>query len=280
MRVRTLTADDERFPRKVFGETSWKTYGEVAAEAKAFGAGLRRLGMEPMPLEAAQAVTDAFAPIQGPHAMVIYEETCAQWTTACLGAFGQSLVVATSYATLGMGAVAEALNQTAAPVILCNYKDVSKVAAVCDSTCPALTHIVYTRNSVEKDAPELAKQLGRLAVLEMADVVAMGKASPCDFVPPTKDHVGVIMYTSGSTGKPKGVMLKHSALVASVAGLEDYFNVSIGKRATTEEDQEVYLAYLPTAHILEFSAEVRVKRQPTILALNSLCSIGQRLVVL
>ena len=36
---------------------------------------------------------------------------------------------------------------------------------------------------------------------------------------PTPEHVGLIMYTSGSTGKPKGVMLKHSAIVAAVAGL-------------------------------------------------------------
>jgi long-chain acyl-CoA synthetase len=209
-----------------------------------------------MPLEAAHAVTDAFAAIDGPHTLVIYEETCAQWTTACVGALGQSLVVATSYATLGMGAVAEALNQTNAPVILCNYRDVAKVASFCDAACPRLTHVVYTRHGVEAGAPELAKQLGRLHVLAMADVVALGVASPCAFEPPTPDHVGVIMYTSGSTGKPKGVMLKHSALVASVAGLEDYFCGAVGPRATSPDDQEVYLAYLPAAHILEFSAEV------------------------
>jgi long-chain acyl-CoA synthetase len=53
----------------------------------------------------------SYSSISGPHAMVIFEETSAEWTTACLGAMGQSIVVATSYATLGMGAVAEALNQ-------------------------------------------------------------------------------------------------------------------------------------------------------------------------
>ena len=40
----------------------------------------------------------------------------------------QSMPVATSYSTLGMAAVAEAINQTSAPAILCNYKDVCKVS--------------------------------------------------------------------------------------------------------------------------------------------------------
>lgn len=34
----------------------------------------------------------------------------------------QSLPVATSYSTLGMSAVGEALNETRAPGIFCNYK--------------------------------------------------------------------------------------------------------------------------------------------------------------
>jgi len=38
-------------------------------------------------------------------------------------------------------------------------------------------------------------------------------------------------------------MLKHSAIVASVAGLEDYF-LGFSKRASTEDNQETYLAYV------------------------------------
>lgn len=53
----------------------------------------------------------SFGSINGPHSIVLFEETSAEWMTACIGAMGQSITVATSYATLGMGAVAEALNQ-------------------------------------------------------------------------------------------------------------------------------------------------------------------------
>ena len=56
----------------------------------------------------------------------------------------------TSYATLGLPAVAEALNATASPLILCNQKDVPRLAAFCEAACPNLATIVYTSNCVEE----------------------------------------------------------------------------------------------------------------------------------
>merc|ERR1719409_1823613 len=64
--------------------------------------------------------------------------------------------------------------------------------------------------------------------------------------------MALLMYTSGSTGKPKGVMLKHKALVAAVAAAYNYFSTSYA----TSEQEECYLAYLPAAHILEFTASL------------------------
>jgi long-chain acyl-CoA synthetase len=249
--------DGAKFPLKVFGETTWQTYNDLALAARAFGAGLRTLGMEPMSLEMAQDVVKNFVPITGPHSIVIFEETCAEWTTACIGAMGQSITVATSYSTLGMNAVAEALNETAAPVIVCNLKDVVRVAKACEEACPNLKSIVFTKNYCTEDeiAAGHPETIGRLNIFSMDKVIEQGRNSPCDFAEPTGDHIGLIMYTSGSTGKPKGVMLKQSAICAAIASLEGYF-MNTGHRATCKDDQQTYLAYLPAAHILEFSAEM------------------------
>ena len=65
------------------------------------------------------------------------------------------------------------------------------------------------------------------------------------------------MYTSGSTGKPKGVVMKHSHLVAGLAGM--ITNVKL------REGQEVFVSYLPLAHILALQVE------------NGLLSVGATL---
>jgi long-chain acyl-CoA synthetase len=58
--------------------------------------------------------------------------------------------------------------------------------------------------------------------------------------------VAVIMYTSGSTGKPKGVVMLHTHLVAAVSGMAE--NVHLNK-------DDVYVSYLPLAHILAMQVE-------------------------
>jgi hypothetical protein len=143
--------DNSKFPLKVFGETRWQTYADVSLASRNFGAGLRTLGFEPMSLDTAKSIVSSFVPIEGPNALVIFEETCAEWTIACIGAFTQSITVATSYSTLGMNAVAEALNETSAPAILCNLKDVERVAKSCGEQCAKLQTIIYTTNYCTED---------------------------------------------------------------------------------------------------------------------------------
>lgn len=54
------------------------------------------------------------------------------------------------------------------------------------------------------------------------------------------------MYTSGSTGVPKGVLLSHKNMLST---LKDYTNVVYVKY-----DKDVFLGYLPLAHVFELLA--------------------------
>ena len=58
----------------------------------------------------------------------------------------------------------------------------------------------------------------------------------------------MIMYTSGTTGLPKGVLISHANLVAAAAGQTSQIpGLGFG---------DVYIGYLPLAHVLELGAEL------------------------
>lgn len=236
-----LYEDDQK--RRVFGETTWETYGEVGENARDFGVGLRLLGLQPLPANVSLEATN------GPHTMLLYEDTCAMWLTALVGAHSQSIVVATSYATLGIQAVRDAIQECSVAVVVCNRKNVKEVAKNASQT---LKTIIYTNHyALPKDrgiAPAVGG--GGVRVISFDDVLRLGHSSRGEIptTPPSPSTLAVIMYTSGSTGKPKGVMITHANVTASVGGLAVILPLKDG--------METYIAYLPAAHIFEFCAEI------------------------
>ena len=174
--------------------------------------------------------TEKFEQLFGPHALVIFEETSADWMTACIGAMSQSLPVATLYSTLGMPAVAEVLFDCSAAAVLCNYRNVQRIIALVPS-CPNLKLIVYSKTNVEANVEasepsqsEVMSSHGhKVTVMSFDEVVALGdKNAGIAFTPPSPEHLALIMYTSGTTGKPKGVMLKHANTTAAIGGFVRY----------------------------------------------------------
>jgi len=234
--------EGQRFTLKVFGETTWQSYAQVQKKVLALGAGFRSLGMVPVP------VGVDIQSIPGPHTILLFEETSADWLTTLFGAFSQALTVATSYATLGIPAVVEALTETNAPVLVCNRKSVEKML---QSAPPSLRFIVYTNHNVSpEDRGKPVGGKGSVQVMSLEELIDRGQQQLQQFpgAAPQASSVAVIMYTSGSTGKPKGVMIPHRAIAAASGALQ--------ATVKPKDGEEMYLAYLPAAHILEMAAEI------------------------
>jgi len=135
--------ESDRFYSKIYEDDNkcleTVTYQQLHANILNFGAGLRSLGMTPLHLQEGQSFEQGQAAHPGgAFVMVIFEDTCKQWTTAMQGAFSQSLTVATCYATLGEAAVIDIVNETAATTLMLNWKHANRFVVVVASSCFAL----------------------------------------------------------------------------------------------------------------------------------------------
>jgi long-chain acyl-CoA synthetase len=224
------------------------SFADVGIRTRKFGAALRSVGMK-----AAPPTTD-LNQCSEPCRIAIFENTCPEWMIAAIGAFTQSMTVVTVYATLGLDAVVEAIKDNSVPLVVCNQKDVLRLLAKC-TEMPTLTTIVYTTNLVgpTDNIPSFPKAPKSVKIVSFDDFCDSGSIQGFPPTPPTADTCALVMYTSGSTGKPKGVVIKHRQCLATCAAVEIAFGIRRG--------QDVYLAYLPLAHILEFMAELLIMSQ-------------------
>jgi len=229
-------------PVKHFDEsiTSY-TYEEIGNKVHRFGAALCKEGLVAAP---EKATLDA---ITTPCALAIFENTCHEWMTAAMGAFSQSIIVTTIYATLGMDAVVSAIQDGVIRAIVCNKKDVKKILEKMNEM-NSLKTIIYTSDCVsEEEEISFGTVPTGVKVVSFEDFVAAGDVTAFPPTPPKPDTMAVLMYTSGSTGKPKGVVITHSQVTAAAAAAEVALEVA---------QDDVYLGYLPLAHILELMAEI------------------------
>lgn len=179
----------------------------------------------------------------------IFAATSSYWLAMSHGAASQSLPIVTAYDTLGEEGLRHSMVATKAKLIFLDPHLLPTLTNVLkDAT--EIRHVVWnSQNKVKQEhIDKLTAAYPKVKVISFDDLKKLGEENPSEPVPPKADDLCCIMYTSGSTGTPKGVPLKHSNVVAAVAGVSVITKPFIGPG-------DGVLTYLPLAHILEFVFE-------------------------
>ncbi|GAB4844179.1 Long chain acyl-CoA synthetase 9, chloroplastic [Ancistrocladus abbreviatus] len=220
-----VTEDRRSFEKLHLGEYEWLTYGKTFEAVCNFASGLAQLGH-------ARAERAA-----------IFADTREEWFIALQACFRRNITVVTIYASLGEEAVCHSLNETEVTTVICGQKEMKKIVDI-TGQLDTVKRIICMDDEFSTNVSLVE---GRCTVASFAAVEMLGRENPIDADLPLSADIAVIMYTSGSTGVPKGVMMTHGNVLATVSAV-----MTIVPKL---DSRDIYLAYLPLAHILELAAE-------------------------
>ncbi|KAF8753598.1 hypothetical protein HU200_011612 [Digitaria exilis] len=138
------------------------------------------------------------------------------------------------------------LFQTEVTTVICGHKELKKLIDI-SGQLDTVKRVVYINEEGISDEVSLARNSTSWVIEAFDEVGRLGTEAPVEANMPLPSDVAVIMYTSGSTGLPKGVMMTHRNVLATLSAVMTIVP-ALGCK-------DIYLAYLPLAHILELAAE-------------------------
>jgi len=222
------------FKKLELGDYRWMTYEEVDTMADNFGRGLRVLGQQPN------------------ENICLYADTRAEWMVAAQASFKQSFPVVTIYTNLGEEAVVYGLAETQTEVVITSHELLPKFKQILAANKDSVKTIVYMENPIKRT--NVTGFRDNVRIISFWDVLSLGKKTAnnnlldvsAEPIAPSASTAAIIMYTSGSTGVPKGVVLTHGNMVKTLSGF--LYNLN-------PLPDDMYIAYLPLAHVLELIGE-------------------------
>ncbi|OAY42281.1 hypothetical protein MANES_09G167400v8 [Manihot esculenta] len=208
------------------GGYTWMTFGEVGTAREAIGSGLYYHG------------------IQKETCIGIYFINRPEWLVVDHACAAYSYISVPLYDTLGPDAVEYIVNHAGVQAVFCVPQTLNTLLSFL-SKIPSVRLIVV----VGGDDGHLSAlpSMSGVKLISYLKLLKEGHNNRQPFFPPKPEDVATICYTSGTTGTPKGVVLTHGNLIASVAGLS---------LALKFYPSDIYISYLPLAHIYERTNQV------------------------
>ncbi|XP_022235865.1 long-chain-fatty-acid--CoA ligase 4-like [Limulus polyphemus] len=219
--------DGKIFKKLILGDYTWYTYNDIDKMVENFSKGLLTLGLESR------------------QNAVILAETRLEWFVAAQACFRIAVPVVTLYATLGEEGIVHAINETGASLLITSQELIPKIQKAF-SQLLSIKKVIFMEGHRK---PRLEAFPESVQPLSFSEVKSMGENSEkaLNYDTPAPEDVAIIMYTSGSTGTPKGVMISHKNIITTCNGFM--------KLTEDMRPDDLYIAYLPLAHVLEIAAE-------------------------
>ncbi|KAL8125147.1 hypothetical protein AgCh_012720 [Apium graveolens] len=224
-----FSGDGRSFEKLHLGDYEWLTYGKAFEIVCNFASGLVNLGHK---------IDERVA---------IFADTREEWFLALQACFRRNVTVVTIYASLGEEALCHSLNETEVTTVICGKRELKKLLDI-SGQLDTVKHVICMDDDIPSHS-SLIQASSSWTISSFTEIEQLGRENPVDADLPVEADIAVIMYTSGSTGLPKGVMMTHSNILATVSAV-----MTIIPRLG---HKDVYLAYLPLAHILELAAEIK-----------------------
>ncbi|KAJ1863315.1 medium-chain fatty acid-CoA ligase faa2 [Coemansia sp. RSA 2703] len=228
-----------------FGNYKWITTTEAAKIINEFGSGL-------------DAVYAKYAPEVNPTAgqqpVGILAINRPEWLLTELAAFRSRRYTVGVSDLAGVESAEFNINSADIHVVVCTMDKIPRMldradktpglkVIVCidklDCSKPSIATQAFTKTTVEV-LKKRAESLN-IALLDMDEVIAMGRLNPTEPAPPKPSDLCTICFTSGTSGAQKGALLTHDAFI----------NATRAAHLSLELYNTTYLSYMSLMHIYD-----------------------------
>ncbi|KAL8499699.1 hypothetical protein ACS0TY_019611 [Phlomoides rotata] len=209
------------------GQYVWFTYKEVYDSVIQIGSSIRSCGVT-----------------QGGRCG-IYGANCTRWVISMQACNAYGLYCVPLYDTLGAGAIEYIISHAEISIVFVEETKVPELLKTLPSTEKYLK-IIVSFGEITQEQKQVAGKFGS-KLYTWSEFLLLGTNKKYEIPIKKRTDICTIMYTSGTTGDPKGVMISNESILSIISGVNHHLE------SMNEEfsETDVYLSYLPLAHIFD-----------------------------